>query len=201
MANDNRLKLLSLRLAERLQRGEKLIKESMRTLQTDAAKKPETTDRRRRPRSRKERSRSVEKDVTRSSRLHRSPPKGYDFIAGLLDRNAADSLVMAKSDDFYAEVAQFRKLNREECYGVSLSDLQKSDPALSDSVVSYEDESSGSEVSDSEDYVLNDRLYPVRVPHWKDKKGTKAKSFQSRGKIRISIPRHLDPEKDFPTIA
>ena len=53
MANDNRLKLLSLRLAERLQRGEKLIKESMRTLQTDAAKKPETTDRRRRPRSRK----------------------------------------------------------------------------------------------------------------------------------------------------
>ena len=52
-------------------------------------------------------------DNTRRSLL------GYDWIAGLLDNT---SYLSERPDDFFDELKEFRRVNKEDCFGTTLSE-------------------------------------------------------------------------------
>ncbi|XP_017306175.1 uncharacterized protein miip isoform X2 [Ictalurus punctatus] len=50
--------------------------------------------------------------VSKSERRHVQPLLGYDWIAGLLD---AESSLSDRSEDFFSDLHNFRRVNKEEC--------------------------------------------------------------------------------------
>lgn len=44
---------------------------------------------------------------------------GYDWIAGILDNT---SYIAEKSDDFFDDLKEFRRVNKDECYSKTISE-------------------------------------------------------------------------------
>lgn len=107
--------------------------------------------------------------LTRSLRKsHRcegiDPKLGYDWIAGILDTS---SYISQCSDDYFDELKEFRRANREECcratslIGVGdMSDNETSttSPSSKMNAITKQDVNNG-----AASYVLNNRLFPVPI--------------------------------------
>ncbi|XP_053546047.1 migration and invasion-inhibitory protein [Bombina bombina] len=116
------------------------------------------------------------------------PLLGYDWIAGLLEVN---SPITNKSDEYFSDINEFRRVNKEECVHdyYTLSDLQD---------LSADDE----ELDLSADthkcvycYRVNDRLFTSPMgpesacPICKKRRSRRHPTLEEPAYIRISIPR------------
>ncbi|KAM8927605.1 LOW QUALITY PROTEIN: migration and invasion-inhibitory protein [Pelodytes ibericus] len=116
------------------------------------------------------------------------PFLGYDWIAGVLELN---SPIANKSDEFFSEIQEFRRINKEEC------ELDRYN-------VSEDQESSGSEEEmdfslDTHEcvycYRVNDRLFTSPIgresacPICKKRRSRRHPALAEPAFVRVSIPR------------
>ncbi|XP_072012637.1 migration and invasion-inhibitory protein [Engystomops pustulosus] len=114
------------------------------------------------------------------------PLLGYDWIAGLLE---VKSPITNKSDQFFAEIGEFRRVNREECAheyfagsGTQDTSLEDLDPSMDTHQCVY-------------CYRVNQRLFtsPMGMepacPICKKRRGRRPISLEEPAYIRVSIPR------------
>uniref|UniRef100_A0A8C5QLB3 Migration and invasion inhibitory protein n=1 Tax=Leptobrachium leishanense TaxID=445787 RepID=A0A8C5QLB3_9ANUR len=117
------------------------------------------------------------------------PLLGYDWIAGVLELN---SPVSDKSDQFFSEIQEFRRVNREECvledYYTEAEDL--------DSVVSEEEADAALNTHECVFcYRVNSRLFPASIgpesacPVCKKRRSRRPQTLEEPAYIRVSIPR------------
>ncbi|XP_073511558.1 migration and invasion-inhibitory protein [Phyllobates terribilis] len=114
------------------------------------------------------------------------PLLGYDWIAGLLE---VKSPITNKSDQFFAEINEFRLINREECAHECFTESGAQDSSAEDLDLSL----------DTHQcvfcYRVNQRLFTSPVgaepacPVCKKRRGRRLVSVEEPAYIRVSIPR------------
>ncbi|XP_069803880.1 migration and invasion-inhibitory protein [Dendropsophus ebraccatus] len=114
------------------------------------------------------------------------PLLGYDWIAGLLE---VKSPITNKSDQFFSEINEFRRVNREECAHEYFTESEAQDSSVEDLDISL----------DSHQcvycYRVNQRLFTSPVgsepacPVCKKRRGRRHVSLEEPAYIRVSIPR------------
>jgi len=55
----------------------------------------------------------VNSNISYENDLHQKSMLGYDWIAGILDNT---SYLAEKNDDFFEDLKEFRRVNKDECY-------------------------------------------------------------------------------------
>ncbi|KAG9482457.1 hypothetical protein GDO78_011249, partial [Eleutherodactylus coqui] len=127
-----------------------------------------------------------DEDPYREAQWSARPLLGYDWIAGLLE---VKSPITNKSDQFFAEINEFRRVNREECAhecytesGAQDSSVEELDSSLDTHQCVY-------------CYRVNQRLFTSPVgaepacPICKKRRGRRHVSLEEPAYIRVSIPR------------
>ncbi|XP_017687483.1 PREDICTED: migration and invasion-inhibitory protein isoform X1 [Lepidothrix coronata] len=131
-----------------------------------------------------------EEDATPVGSWSARPFLGYDWIAGLLDTKSS---VTEKSEQYFAELQQFRQANREAC--IDEQDLEPK--ALDCTVPEQEPDLITSSHKCFYCYRLNQRLFPVpvdpesacpvcKIPRAHQPPGT----LEEPAHVRVSIPRN-----------
>ncbi|KAM5141486.1 migration and invasion-inhibitory protein isoform 2-T2 [Mantella aurantiaca] len=123
-----------------------------------------------------------------SNRWTGRPLLGYDWIAGLLDVNSG---VTNKSDEFFSDINEFRRVNKEECVHDSLSRASQEDSSGSEEELDV--------LQDTHQcvycYRVNKRLFisPVGAesacPVCKKRRGRRHVTMDEPAYVRVSIPR------------
>ncbi|XP_051894955.1 uncharacterized protein miip [Pristis pectinata] len=125
------------------------------------------------------------------------PLLGYDWIAGLID---VDSPLSEKSEQYFLELQNFRRVNKEEC--VHQEYVEEED--LNDTVTDQEELSCNSQNHQcTHSYRVNSRLFAVPLepaaacPLCKTPKSKRPHTMEEPAYIRVSIPRStlLPPHK------
>ncbi|XP_018081163.1 migration and invasion-inhibitory protein isoform X2 [Xenopus laevis] len=127
-------------------------------------------------------------NTDKTQRWSPRPFLGYDWIAGLLE---AESPIANKSEQFYSDINEFRRVNREECVHNYYTDPEAQETSSS------EDELDG--VIDTHDcvycYRVNNRLFTSPVgsesacPICKKRRSKRRPTIEEPAYIRVSIPR------------
>ncbi|XP_069097365.1 migration and invasion-inhibitory protein isoform X2 [Pleurodeles waltl] len=124
------------------------------------------------------------------------PLLGYDWIAGLLE---TDFSVAEKSEQYFSELNEFRRVNQEECIHARYLDQQALD-------ISSEDEDREMSLEPHKCvycYRVNQRLFPVPLdpaaacPVCKSRRPKQSDNIEEPAYVRVSIPRStlLPPHK------
>ncbi|XP_065890060.1 migration and invasion-inhibitory protein-like isoform X2 [Dysidea avara] len=124
------------------------------------------------------------------------PKLGYDWIAGLLDTS---SYVSQCSDEYFDDLKEFRRANREECSRttslIGIPDVSESDISSSPTI-KVNDLQQDVVHSGVPSYILNSRLFPVPI-HTQEEVGSHCPVCEQKdhhdempaGYIRVSVPR------------
>lgn len=114
---------------------------------------------------------------------------GYDWIAGLLDNT---SYLSERPDDFFDELKEFRRVNKEDCFGTTLSERPYT--PLKFTPTRNTEGNKEDAVTCENAYTLNERLFPVPI-HGPEAScsvcHTKPESeYETEGSyVRVSVPR------------
>ncbi|XP_073441093.1 migration and invasion-inhibitory protein [Dendrobates tinctorius] len=114
------------------------------------------------------------------------PLLGYDWIAGLLE---VKSPITNKSDQFFAEISEFRRINRDECAHDCFTESGAQDSSVEDLDLSLDTHQC------VYCYRVNQRLFTSPVgaepacPVCKKRRGRSLASIEEPAYIRVSIPR------------
>ncbi|KAJ7394741.1 hypothetical protein OS493_000571 [Desmophyllum pertusum] len=122
---------------------------------------------------------------------------GYDWIAGLLDNT---SYLSERPDDFFDDLKEFRRVNRGDCFGTTISERPYSPLKFTPSRTTQGN--TENVVSCDNAYTLNERLFAVPI-HGPETAcsvcHTKQESeYETEGSyVRVSVPRSslLSPRK------
>lgn len=114
---------------------------------------------------------------------------GYDWIAGLLDNT---SYLSERPDDFFDDLKEFRRVNKEDCFGTTFSERPYTPLKLTPSRSTQSNKEDV--VSCDNAYTLNERLFavpihgpetPCSVCHTK-----RESEFETEGSyVRVTVPR------------
>ncbi|XP_072334265.1 uncharacterized protein miip isoform X2 [Scyliorhinus torazame] len=127
----------------------------------------------------------------------RRPFLGYDWIAGLMD---IDSPMSEKSEQYFMELQDFRRVNKEECVHQEYMEAEELDvPAMDQEKLDYNRHIHQC----SHSYRVNSRLFAVPLepaaacPICKTPKSKRPHTLEEPAYIRVSIPRStlLPPHK------
>ncbi|XP_072282479.1 migration and invasion-inhibitory protein [Pyxicephalus adspersus] len=116
------------------------------------------------------------------------PLLGYDWIAGLLEVNSG---VINKSDDFFLDINEFRRVNKEECVRDSLSGAGPEDSSESEDELDLALDTHQCVYC----YRVNSRLFTSPVgqeaacPVCKKRRSKRRAMLDEPAYIRVSIPR------------
>ncbi|XP_056397810.1 migration and invasion-inhibitory protein [Hyla sarda] len=114
------------------------------------------------------------------------PLLGYDWIAGLLE---VKSPITNKSDQFFSEISEFRRVNREDCAHDFFTESEARDSSVEDLDLSLDTHQC------VYCYRVNQRLFTSPVgaepacPVCKKRRGRRHVSLEEPAFIRVSIPR------------
>lgn len=114
------------------------------------------------------------------------PLLGYDWIAGLLE---VKSPITNKSDQFFSEISEFRRVNRDECAHEYFTESGTPDSSVEDLDLSMDTHQC------VYCYRVNQRLFTSPVgaepacPVCKKRRGRRHVSLEEPAYIRVSIPR------------
>ncbi|XP_031575487.1 migration and invasion-inhibitory protein-like [Actinia tenebrosa] len=124
--------------------------------------------------------------------LDRRSMLGYDWIAGILDNT---SYIAEKSDDFFDDLKEFRRVNKDECYSKTISEPSlKPYRSITPLKKDHEDFEDKESYSCENTYKLNERLFAERI-HSSDESChvcyTKPQpEYETQGSyVRVSVPR------------
>ncbi|CAH3018286.1 unnamed protein product [Porites evermanni] len=114
---------------------------------------------------------------------------GYDWIAGMLDNT---SYLSEKPDDYFDDLKEFRRVNKEDCCGKTVVELPYSPLKLTPSRSSYSHAEDG--VTCDNAYTLNDRLFavPIHGPETSCSVCYTKREFEYETEgsyVRVSVPR------------
>lgn len=136
--------------------------------------------------------RESKKHVLKSDKLDKSM-MGYDWIAGCLDN---DSYINEQSDQFFQDIEEFRRLNRDECKtAVKDIDISPKDTAKLITVSSQSQKENYPLCCNGKgSYMLNNRLnlIPIHGPYSECPTCQLKRSCKCEGDsnyVRVSIPR------------
>ncbi|XP_069774794.1 uncharacterized protein miip isoform X2 [Narcine bancroftii] len=117
------------------------------------------------------------------------PLLGYDWIAGLID---VDSPLSEKSEQYFLELQNFRRVNREECVHQEFME----EGELNDKVTDQEELSCNGQIHQcTHSYRVNNRLFAVPLelaatcPVCKTPKSKRPHTMEEPAYIRVSFPR------------
>ncbi|XP_077105747.1 migration and invasion-inhibitory protein [Ranitomeya variabilis] len=114
------------------------------------------------------------------------PLLGYDWIAGVLE---VKSPITNKSDQFFAEISEFRRINRDECAHNCFTESGAQDSSVEDLDLSLDTHQC------VYCYRVNQRLFTSPVgpepvcPVCKKRRGRRLVSAEEPAYVRVSIPR------------
>ncbi|XP_068098487.1 migration and invasion-inhibitory protein isoform X2 [Hyperolius riggenbachi] len=116
------------------------------------------------------------------------PLLGYDWIAGLLEVN---SPTLNKSEEFFSEIGEFRRVNKEECVRDSLPQSGRQDSSGSEEELDISLDTHQCVYC----YRVNDRLFTSPIgpepacPVCKKRRDRRRTTVEEPAYIRVSIPR------------
>ncbi|XP_001640198.2 migration and invasion-inhibitory protein [Nematostella vectensis] len=128
---------------------------------------------------------NIDDDLNRRSLL------GYDWIAGILDN---ESYLAEKHDDFFDDLKEFRRVNKQDCFSQALPDSLLTPYRTTPRKINEEFEEEKEVYTCANTYRLNERLFAERV-HEPDVACSVCKSqpkpeYESEGSyVRVSVPR------------